>query len=155
MEVQMPSAYDPTLAPEGRHVLSIWAMYAPSRLSAGAWGNHRKNFGERIIELLSRYAPNMKGIIQSWSLFTPTDIERRVGMTNGNIRHLDMIPSQSLALRPMPGFANYRTPIQNLYLCGAGTHPGGEVTGAPGHNAAHVIMSDLGLTPVQLSKNAR
>ena len=79
-----------------------------------------------------------------WSLFTPADMERRVGLTDGNIRHLDIVPDQFLASRPLRGWANYRTPIANLYLCGAGTHPGGEVTAAPGHNAAAAILRDCG-----------
>jgi phytoene dehydrogenase-like protein len=76
-------------------------------------------------------------------LFTPADLESRVGLTDGNIRHLDLVPGQMFARRPLPGWARYRTPLAGLYLCGAGTHPGGEVTGAPGHNAAHVILEDL------------
>ena len=86
--------------------------------------------------------PNIRDIMVAWSLFTPLDIEQRVGLTDGNIRHLDIIPSQFLAQRPMAEWANYHTPIKNLYLCGAGTHPGGEVTGAPGHNAAMRILED-------------
>ncbi len=79
-------------------------------------------------------------LLGSW---TPEDLEHRIGLTDGNIRHLDIIPRQFLADRPLPGWAHYRTPIRHLYLCGAGTHPGGEVTGAPGHNAAHAILSDF------------
>jgi phytoene dehydrogenase-like protein len=78
-----------------------------------------------------------------WMLLTPPDIEARVGLTDGNIRHLDLVPAQLLGRRPLPGWANYSTPLTGLYLCGAGTHPGGEVTGAPGHNAAHAILKDL------------
>ena len=103
----------------------------------------RRQVGERLIDTLEDYAPNLRDIIVDWSLFTPADIERRMAMTDGNIRHLDMVPSQLFAQRPLPSWANYRTPIGNLYLCGAGTHPGGEVTGAPGHNAAHMILKDI------------
>lgn len=145
MEVQMPSAYDTSVAPPGHHVLSIWALYAPSRLSTGSWDGRREEIGKRLIDTLASYAPNLRDVIVDWSLFTPADMEQRMALTDGNIRHLDMIPGQMLAKRPLSGWANYRTPIGNLYLCGAGTHPGGEVTGAPGHNAAHMILEDLGL----------
>ena len=104
--------------------------------------NDEKRSVKALIDTLSAYAPNLRDIIVDWSLFTPIDLERRVALTDGNIRHLDIIASQYLAQRPLAGWAHYRTPITNLYLCGTGTHPGGEVTGAPGHNAAAVILSD-------------
>ncbi|HVY72140.1 MAG TPA: NAD(P)/FAD-dependent oxidoreductase, partial [Verrucomicrobiae bacterium] len=147
MEVQMPSAYDNSVAPAGKHLLSIWALYAPVKPREGTWDARRDEAGEIIIDTLAAYAPNLRGIIRDWSLLTPLDMENRVGLTNGNIRHLDMVPTQMLTERPLGGFANYRTPIRNLYLCGAGTHPGGEVTGAPGHNAAMMILRDLGENP--------
>lgn len=143
MEVQMPSAYDPTVAPTGHHVLSIWALYAPVKPRSGTWEERRRECGERLIDTLAAYAPNLRDIIIEWSLSTPADMEQKLAMTDGNIRHLDMIPGQLLAKRPLSGWANYRTPIAGLYLCGAGTHPGGEVTGAPGHNAAQLILKDL------------
>ena len=99
--------------------------------------------GERLIDTLARYAPDLRECLVDWQLFTPPDLEERVGLTDGNIRHLDIVPSQMLANRPMPGWASYRTPVRGLYLCGAGAHPGGEVTGAPGHNAAQVMLGDL------------
>src|SRR3989449_371067 len=142
MEVQVPSAYDPTMAPPGDHVQSIWALYAPNRLREGTWDDRRRAAGELLIDTLAAYAPNLRDILVDWSLLTPADIEKRMAMTDGNIRHLDMVPSQFLAQRPVLGWSNYRTPIANLYLCGAGTHPGGEVTGAPGHNAAQIILGD-------------
>jgi phytoene dehydrogenase-like protein len=144
MEVQIPTVYDSTLAPAGHHVMSVWALYAPVRLREGTWDERREEVGEHLIDTLVQYAPNLREVIVDWSLFTPLDIERRIGMTDGNIRHLDIVSSQSLASRPLPGWAHYRTPIAGLYLCGAGTHPGGEVTGAPGHNAAQVILKDYG-----------
>ena len=146
MEVQVPTAYDPTLAPPGRHVMSIWALYAPVRLREGTWEERRNEVGVRLMDTLRAYAPNLREVITDSSLFTPADMEQRLAMTDGNIRHLDIVPGQFLAQRPLPGWSNYRTPIANLYLCGAGTHPGGEVTGAPGHNAAWMIMGDLGLS---------
>jgi phytoene dehydrogenase-like protein len=142
MEVQIPSVYDPTMAPDGHHVMSIWGLYAPPNISLGTWDGQREEAGEVMLDILSVYAPNIRRVVTDWSLFTPLDIERRVAMTDGNIRHLDTVPSQFLAQRPLAGWADYRTPLENLYLCGAGTHPGGEVTGAPGHNAAAAILGD-------------
>jgi len=142
MDVQIPSVYDPTMAPAGHHVMSIWSCYAPVRLAEGTWDERRQEVGEQLIDTLAEYAPNIRDIIVDWSLFTPLDIERRVGLTDGNIRHLDIVPSQFLAQRPLADWSHYRTPIPNLYLCGAGTHPGGEVTGAPGHNAAAAVLTD-------------
>lgn len=144
MEVQIPSGYDPGMAPPGHHVMSVWALYAPVRLRRGRWEDRRREAGESLIDTLSAFAPNLREVMVDWSLFTPADMERRVGLTDGNIRHLDIVPDQFLANRPLAGWADYRTPIANLYLCGAGTHPGGEVTGAPGHNAAAAILRDCG-----------
>ena len=146
IEVQIPSVYDTTVAPEGHHVMSMWVYYQPPHLTDGSWADVRQRVGEQLIDELSRYAPNLKDAIVDWTLLTPEDIEARVGMTDGNIRHVDMVPQQMMSRRPLPGWSDYRTPVQGLYLCGAGTHPGGEVTGAPGHNAAHVILQELGLT---------
>jgi phytoene dehydrogenase-like protein len=143
LDIQIPSGYDATMAPAGKHVMSIWGLYAPVRLAEGSWDGKRRDVGERVIDVLAGYAPDIRDCIVDWDLFTPPDLEARIGLTDGNIRHLDIVPDQFLASRPMPGWAHYRTPIRNLYLCGAGTHPGGEVTGAPGHNAAKVIISDF------------
>ena len=140
MEVQIPSVYDPTMAPAGHHVMSIWMLYAPVKLAEGSWEDRREEVGEDVIKVLAQYAPDIKDCIVDWSLFTPWDLERRVGLTDGNIRHLDIIPDQFLDKRPLQGWAGYKTPLRHLYLCGGGTHPGGEVTGAPGHNAAQVIL---------------
>lgn len=142
MEVQIPSVYDSSMAPRSHHVMSIWVLYAPVKPRVGTWDSLRQEVGEHLIDTLSHYAPNLRDIIVYWSLFTPLDIARRVALTDGNIRHLDMTPDQMFERRPLMGWAHYRTPIANLYLCGAGTHPGGEVTGAPGHNAAAAILSD-------------
>jgi phytoene dehydrogenase-like protein len=143
MEIQIPSVHDPTLAPAGHHVVSVWALWAPVKLAEGTWEARRQEVGERLIDQLTGYAPNFRRALVDWMLFTPADLEARVGLTDGNIRHLDIVPAQMLARRPLPGFARYRTPLPGLYLCGAGTHPGGEVTGAPGHNAAQAILQDL------------
>ena len=95
-----------------------------------------------LLDELERYLPDIRDCIEEWDVFTPADIGERVGMTDGNIRHLDLSPNQLLANRSLPGCAPYRTPVSGLYMCGSGMHPGGEVTGAPGHNAAHAVIRD-------------
>ena len=145
MQLQIPSVYDRTVAPEGRHVLSLWVYFLPPHLKSGSWSEKRQEYGEWLIDYVSSYAPNFRDTIIDWRLLTPEDIEERIGLTDGNIRHLDMIPQQMMSRRPLPGWSDYRTPIKGLYLCGAGTHPGGEVTGAPGHNAAHMVLQDIAL----------
>ena len=143
MEVQIPSVLDDTLTEPGRHVMSVWGLYAPVHPCDGDWDALREPVGERLIDVLCEYAPDLRECLVDWSLFTPADLERRVGLTDGNIRHLDIVPDQFLDQRPMAGWSGYATPIDGLFLCGAGTHPGGEVTGACGHNAAHVILKTL------------
>lgn len=155
MSVQIPTVYDAAMAPPGQHVMSIWAQYAPVQPAAGSWDELRQETGEALIDHLATYAPNIREVMIDWVLFTPADIERRIGMTDGNIRHLDMVAGQMLRARPLPGWADYRTPIAGLYLCGAGTHPGGEVTGAPGHNASQAILSDLALAGAVFGGAAR
>ena len=145
IQVQIPSVYDDTIAPDGQHVLSMWVYFLPPHIAEGSWDDSGQQFGESLIDLVSEYAPNLRDAIMDWTLLTPEDIEDRIGMTDGNIRHIDMVPAQMMSRRPLPFWSSYRTPVRGLYMCGAGTHPGGEVTGAPGHNAAHVIMEDLGL----------
>ena len=143
MQLQIPSTYDPTVAPDGHHVLSLWVYFLPPHIKGGSWAEARAEYGEWLIDYVSEYAPNFRDIIIDWVFLTPEDIEERIGLTDGNIRHLDMIPQQMMSRRPLPGWSDYRSPIEGLYLCGAGTHPGGEVTGAPGHNAAHIVLGDL------------
>lgn len=138
---QIPSVYDPTMAPEGCHSIALYFQYAPVKPKAGEWIDIKQKEGARLIGYFTKcYAPNFREILLDWEIFTPVELESRMGLTDGNIRHLDMIPSQMLSARPMFGWANYETPVKGLYLCGGGTHPGGEVTGAPGHNAAKVVI---------------
>jgi phytoene dehydrogenase-like protein len=142
--MQIPSTYDPSLAPAGRHVVSIFAMYAPVHPIGGTWDAQRADAADRLISTVTSYAPNFRSSIEEWRLITPLDLERVVGLTDGNIHHVDMIPSQLYGQRPMRGWANYRTPVPGLWLCGAGTHPGGDVSGLPGHNAAVAFLSEWG-----------
>ncbi len=146
---QIPSVYDPTMAPRGKHSIALYFQYAPVKPKEGTWADIKQKEGERLIDIFSSYAPNFREILLDWEIFTPLDLENRMSLTDGNIRHLDMIPSQMLSSRPMLGWANYKTPVEGLYLCGGGTHPGGEVTGAPGHNAAQLIIQEIkkALTP--------
>ena len=140
--IQVPTAYDSTLTDGDGEIVSIWTLYAPSRPATGSWDERREETGERLIDHVAAFVPNFRSAMREWQLLTPFDIERRVGMTDGCIRHIDMVPGQLYGDRPLPG-AGYSTPIADLWLCGVGTHPGGEVTGAPGHNAAHAILTDL------------
>ncbi len=141
LEITIPTAYDPSLAPPGKHILSIFAQYAPYRLHGGTWGDQtRQAFVDRCIDLLAQYAPNIRGAIEGVHALSPLDLEREYALTGGNIFHGDLGLDQLFALRPVAGWARYATPIRNLYLCGSGTHPGGGVTGAPGHNAAKQIL---------------
>ncbi|MBI3964889.1 MAG: NAD(P)/FAD-dependent oxidoreductase [Chloroflexi bacterium] len=143
MSVQIPTIYDPTLAPPGEHVMSVWVRYAPLHPQEGQWESLRDRAANLVFDALAQYAPNMTQAVRDYIVLTPVDIESRVGLTDGSIRHLDMVLGQMLSARPLKGWADYRTPLDGLYLCGAGTHPGGEVTGAPGHNAAQAVLADL------------
>ena len=145
IQAQIPTVYDPTVAKEGQYIMSMWVTYEPPHLKDGSWADARQQAGEQLIDVFAQYVPNIRDCIIDWQLLTPEDMETRVGFTDGNIRHLEMTPEQLFNRRPLPGWSDYRTPIDGLYLCGSGTHPGGEVTGAPGHNAAHAILNELGV----------
>jgi len=134
LEMTIPSTVDPSLAPPGKHVASIFVQYAPYKLAQGTWDERREEFGDRCIDVLARYAPNIKNIILHRQVVTPPDMERTYGLTGGNIMQGAMGLDQ---LGPMR--MDYRTPIRGLYLCGAATHPGGGIIGACGRNAARVI----------------
>jgi phytoene dehydrogenase-like protein len=143
--VMIPTVYDPSVAPPGRHLVSIRVKFEPSHLREGSWDGIRQQLGERVIDALTEYAPNFRGSILDWIVHTPDDLERRVGLTDGNIHHINHGANQALGDRLFPG-GGHRTPIGGLYLCGAGTHPGGEVTGAPGYNAARAVLADVAAT---------
>jgi phytoene dehydrogenase-like protein len=140
--VQIPTVYDPSAAPAGRHLVSIRVKFEPTRLAQGTWDSHRKAVGEQVIDRLTDVAPNFRRSILDWVVYTPDDIQQRAGLTDGNIHHINHSVTQALGDRLFPG-GGYRTPISGLYMCGAGTHPGGEVTGASGHNAAMVVLREL------------
>jgi phytoene dehydrogenase-like protein len=142
LECTIPSTYDDSIAPPGKHVMNIFCQYFPYRLREGNWEHEKEAFADRVIDILAGYAPNIKNAILHRHLVSPQDLENDYGMTGGSIFHGDMTPDQLFFLRPVPGWAQYRTPVNNLYLCGSGTHPGGGVMGAPGHNAAREILAD-------------
>ena len=133
---------DASLAPEGKHILTCFVQYVPYHLREGNWDEKRDLLGDRVVKKIAEYAPNVPGSIVARQVLTPLDLERTYGLTEGNIFHGDLRLEQLFFMRPVPGWSQYRTPIEGLYLCGAGAHPGGGVTGAPGRNAAHQALRD-------------
>ena len=144
LDIIIPSTLDPSMAPPGKHVMSIFVQYAPYQLKSGSWPDKRKEFGDAVIDTLSEYAPNLRDIILHRQVVTPWDLEQEFGLTEGNIFQGELTLDQLFFLRPLPGWARYRTPIKGLYLCGAGTHPGGGVMAAGGRLAALEILTDWG-----------
>ncbi len=133
---------DASLAPAGKHILTCFVQYVPYHLREGTWDAKRELLGDRVVKKIAEYAPNVPGSIIARQVLTPLDLERTYGLTEGNIFHGDLRLEQLFFMRPVPGWSQYRTPIEALYLCGAGAHPGGGVTGAPGRNAAHQALRD-------------
>src|SRR5579884_372022 len=142
MDVVIPSLTDPSVAPPGKHVMSCFVQYAPYKLASGTWDEQREAFGDAVIETLSEYAPNIKKIIVGRQVLTPLDLEREFGLTQGNIFQGELSLEQLFFLRPVPGWAYYKTPVENLYMCGSATHPGGGIMGAPGRIASQVILKE-------------
>ncbi|MFN2489905.1 MAG: phytoene desaturase family protein [Actinomycetota bacterium] len=139
----IPTTKDPTLAPEGKHVLTAFVQYAPYDLAEGTWEDQRETFGDRVIETISRYAPGFSDSVIHREVLTPVDLEERFGLIGGNIFHGEMSLDQMFTFRPAARASGYATPLDGLYLCASGTHPGGGVMGAPGYNAARVVARDL------------
>jgi phytoene dehydrogenase-like protein len=140
MDIVIPSMIDPAMAPPGKHVMSIFVQYAPYHVNGGWTDARREALGDTVIDTLAQYAPNLKSAILHRQVVTPADIERIVGLTEGNIFQGELSLQQMFFLRPVPAWAKYRTPLPGLYQCGAGTHPGGGVMGASGRNAALAIL---------------
>jgi phytoene dehydrogenase-like protein len=143
LDVTIPSVTDPALAPAGAHVMSITAQYAPYRLRFGDWSDAGAQFADAVVDTLCEYAPELKSLILHRQVITPVDLESRYGLTGGHIFHGELALDQLFTMRPLLGWARYRTPIGGLYLCGAGTHPGYGVSGLSGLNAAREILKDL------------
>ena len=138
-----PTAADPSLAPPGKHILSANIFHAPVALARGSWDTERERFGEHCIKVLGEYLPGLEERIIERRFWSPVDLEREFGLPGANITHLDMTPRHMFGLRPLPGFADYRTPIRGLYTCGSSSWPGGTVTGVPGHNASRRVLAEL------------
>ncbi|NOK60030.1 MAG: NAD(P)/FAD-dependent oxidoreductase [Chloroflexi bacterium AL-W] len=144
IEIYTQSPTDPTMAPEGKHILSCFCQYAPYEPVGRSWDDGlREEFADRVLAKVAEYAPNISDAVIARQMLSPVDLEQRFGLTGGHIFHGEITPDQSFNLRPLAGFADYRTPLQGLYLCGSGAHPGGGVTGIPGHNAARVVIDAL------------
>jgi phytoene dehydrogenase-like protein len=144
VELLVPSTLDETLAPPGRHVASLFCQYVAPQLPDGAsWDQHRECVADLMIDTVDAYAPNFKRSVLARQIFSPLDLERTFGLVSGDIFHGALDLNQLFSARPMLGHADYRGPLPGLYMCGSGTHPGGGVTGAPGHNAAREILSDF------------
>ncbi|MGC1161164.1 MAG: NAD(P)/FAD-dependent oxidoreductase [Candidatus Sulfotelmatobacter sp.] len=142
LEATIPSLTDPTLAPAGKHVMSIYMQYAPYKLK-GDWEEQRKALGQTVVQTLAQYAPNLPEMILTHQIITPLDLEEVYGLTGGQIFHGDLALDQFFTMRPLLDWARYKTPITNLYLCGSGTHPGAGLTGGSGANAAREILKQL------------
>jgi len=143
LDITIPSLTDPTLAPEGKHVMSIHVQFAPYKLKEGDWASRRDQFAGAVIEQLQQYAPGISNLILAKQVLTPLDLEQTFGLSGGHIHHGEQSLDQFFAFRPLLGWAQYRTPLKRVYLCGAGTHPGGGITGLPGANAAREILKDV------------
>jgi len=140
IDIVIPSLTDPSVAPPGKHVMSCFVQYAPYHLKEGNWDEQREAFGDTVIDTIAEHAPNIRELILHRQVLTPLDLEREFGLSEGNIFQGELTLEQLFFLRPAPGWAQYRTPIRNLYMCGSATHPGGGIMGASGRNAAMQIL---------------
>jgi len=143
LDVTIPTLLDPSLAPDGKHVMSVYVQFAPYKLKSGDWSLHRKELGDLVVKTLEPYAPNLSSLVEGMQVITPHDLESLYGFTGGHIYHGELALDQLFTMRPVLDWARYLTPIRGLYLCGSGTHPGNGLTGASGANAAREIIHDL------------
>ena len=142
IDMVIPSLTDPSVAPPGKHVMSCFVQYAPYNLKEGNWDEKRDEFGNTVVDTIAEHAPNIRELIRDRQVLTPLDLEREFGLSEGNIFQGELTLEQLFFLRPAPGWAQYRTPIKGLYMCGSATHPGGGIMGAPGRNAALQLLKD-------------
>jgi phytoene dehydrogenase-like protein len=140
IDMVIPTLTDPSVAPPGKHVMSCFVQYAPYSLASGTWDEQRDAFGDAVIDTIAEFAPNIRNIILHRQVLTPLDLEREFGLSEGNIFQGELTLEQLFFLRPAPGWAQYKTPVRNLWMCGSGAHPGGGIMGAPGRNAARRIL---------------
>ncbi|MDC0216843.1 NAD(P)/FAD-dependent oxidoreductase, partial [Pelagibacteraceae bacterium] len=144
VDMCIPSINDPTMAPQGKHYMSVFVQYVPYNLADGGWTEEKRlEFGKHVMNRIGSYSENFNDIIKHAEIRTPKELEEEVGLTEGNIFQGELTMDQLMFNRPIPGYAQYKTPIKNLYMCGSSTHPGGGVMGAPGANAAREILIDL------------
>jgi phytoene dehydrogenase-like protein len=142
IDVVIPTLVDPAMAPPGKHVMSCFVQYAPYRLAEGTWDEQREAFGDAVVDTIAERAPNIRELIQHRQVLTPLDIERTMGLTEGNIFQGELSLEQLFFNRPVGGWARFRTPVRNLWLCGSSAHPGGGIMGAPGRIAALQVLRD-------------
>ena len=142
LDVFVPTVVDADLAPSGKHIMSVAVQYAPYELRQGTWDKEGEKLADRVEALLDDYMPGFERRLVGRQVLTPADLESRFGLTEGHIYHGEMTLDQSFVLRPVPGWSRYRTPVEGLYLCGSGAHPGGGITGSPGINASREILKD-------------
>ncbi|HEY3042516.1 MAG TPA: NAD(P)/FAD-dependent oxidoreductase [Vicinamibacterales bacterium] len=140
IDMVIPTLSDPSMAPPGKHIVSCFVQYAPYALAGRSWDEARESFGDTVVDTLAEYAPNIRNLILHRQVLTPLDLEREFGLTEGNIFQGELALDQLFFMRPVPGWAQYKTPIKNLWMCGSATHPGGGIMGAPGRNAARQIL---------------
>ena len=144
MDITIPSTLDDSLAPPGKHVATIFVQHVAPELPNGrSWDSEKEKVADHVLAVLDQYAGNFSSSVIAREIWSPADLERELGMVGGDIFHGSLSLDQIYSFRPAAGYADYRTPIKALYMCGSGTHPGGGVTGAPGHNAAREIIEDL------------
>jgi phytoene dehydrogenase-like protein len=143
LDVTIPTLLDPSLAPEGKHVLSAYVQFAPYKLKEGNWNSRRRQLGDAVIKTLSVHSPKFADLIESTQVITPQDLETTYGFTGGHVFHGELALDQLFTMRPVLDWARYKTPIRGVFLCGSGTHPGNGLTGASGANAAREIIHDL------------
>lgn len=142
IEAVFPTVFEPSIAPEGKHIALCFTQFGPFDLKEGSWTTEAETYGRNVVRVLNEHCPGFEDI-EHIEVLPPPEIERRFGLLGGNIFQGEMSPDQLFCFRPIPGYANYRSPIHNLYLCGSGTHPGGGVMAVPGHNAARTVMRDV------------
>src|SRR5262249_25172462 len=147
----IPTMYNPTLSPPAELLMTTFLQYAPYTLRGLQWDEIRELYADHVLSVLEEYAPNIRSIVVARQVLTPLDLERRFGITGGNIFHGEMSLDQMFVMRPVAGWARYRTPVRGLYLCGSGAQPGGGVMGAPGYNCAREMLKS-GMSPVDERK---
>ena len=146
IDMVIPTLTDPSVAPPRKHILSCFVQYAPYHLKEGTWDQKREEFGDTVVDTISEFAPNLRSLILHRQVLTPLDIETMFGLSEGNIFQGELTLEQLFFLRPAPGWAQYKTPVRNLYMCGSATHPGGGIMGAPGRNAALRMLKETSPT---------